>query len=721
MNIADLLALDRDDQSAVILSKIDAWRKERRRNAARDWTPPAGAPDEPARFQDYRLQFGTPKEAAAAGVIVPARDGTAAMDLHELRRYLPQRMAALLDMRQRAQTINLIMIPAGGGKTHAAVHAVQTLAAQGKRVLWAAQRHDVWGDLLAIPGFDPRLWYQWLSMNAEIDENVTACRLYDDGMGQWLHKGYPAGQLCWQVCSADGHMKNECPYRTQAPRARARAVVFAMHNHLTTGLDAGSFDACVIDECPLGAFVQERLIPVSGVNVGGVSPAVSDLTRRIKWHCEKLEESQTLKGRPLFDAIGRELENVYIVDEVLSQSMPDIPRLYSLADIDSAPYWYVADMLRLADAEYNAWLAGWERWESRIWLSTAGLHMLERSDAWADLPHNIMILDATGTSELYESLFPAATVERQRPRIKRAGRFHQVTCRLNGHTQLQSARSAKDILNATKAIVAWHGYERPGVICHKKTRPIFEAEYGESSVLHFGALRGTNVLRDVDALFVCGTPSPPPESILRLAVALSDDISPLARFEDERGFPVLYHHQALKAYQLRDADRLAWRPVGGYWQHPTLHAVHAQHRAAEMVQAIFRARPLDNQADVFIFSSIPLDLIELDSIQDTPRPLCGGLDQPGWVSWRDWVAIAPYLAAMYEAGQAFGYRDLADWLVRDLPADKRHEAHKKALARMQRGQWLEKIVNALGGTIETMARPGGRGRPGKAVFTGGNY
>lgn len=718
MNIADFITLDREGQREIILAKINAWRTERARNAARDWKTSPDTPPEPARFQDYRLQRGTPKEAAEAGVIVPPRDNTPALDLDALRRYLPDRIAALLRQRHKSQMINLVMIPAGGGKTHAAVQAAQTLAREGKRVLWAAQRHDAWTDLLAIPEFDISLWYRWLSMHHEISDDEIACMLFYDGMAQWLNKGYPAGQLCWQLCSAGGYMQSECPYRTQSMRAMAKPLVFAMHNHLITGLDAGSFDAVVIDECPLSAYVQERLIPVAGVNIGGVSPAVSTLTQRIKWNCEKLDEGETLKGRALFDAIGRELENVYVIDEILSQDMPDIPRLHSLEDINYVPYWYIADFLRLADAEMNAWLAGWESWESRVWLGHDGLHMLECAESWAELPYNALVLDATGTVELYNQLYPESTVVEQRPRISRAGKFYQIANRLNGHTQLQQSRASKDLLRATQAIIAWHDYERPGIICHKRIRSIFEDEYGESAVLHFGALRGTNALKDVDVLFICGTPSPPPVSVFRLAVALSGDISPISRGEDENGFPILYHHHALRAFSLVDPDKLAWRPVGGYWQHPTLQAVHAQHRTAEMIQAIYRARPLDNPADVYIFSSVPLTGIELDDIFDTPRGACGGLEESGWISWRDWVAIVPFLVTRYQNAQPFGYRDIADWLVRELPEEKQYEAHKRILRRTRDNGWLEKIVSILGGNIEQMIRPAGRGRPSKGINPG---
>lgn len=683
--------LFRSEEAA--LAAVERLRQERARNAARDWSTP-DEPDMPPDRPDFRLQWSSATELERLGIPVP-QTNSAEMDIDAFRRFFPQRLEMLMRTSVEGRTVHLMKVPAGAGKTYAAVHAAQAVAADGRRVLWLSPRHDGMANIQAsIPGYRHADWHYWLSMNTIInpDTEERACRLYESAMALWLAKGYPAGKLCYQLCP---DWIRECPFRQQCGQARRRGVVFARHQHLVYGVDAGAFDALVVDENPIGVMVGERCIPATNINVGGVF--LSGLLEKLAGVAAK---GRAVKGKKLLDIIGDDLAGVYGVLDVYGNVLPEVPRVSSIGDVQAAPYWYVFDFLRLIDQEFMAWANGWARWEPRVYVDGQGLHLVERADVWPDAPYNMTILDATAHEGLYGRMFPGAKVVPFSPAVKRVGRVHQVVNRTNSTTDMTGKSThARDALLTVRAIVALHEYARVGVVCHKGAREVFEA--AGFDVLHFGALRGENRFQALDALFVVGAPSPPGAEVRRIAVALVGDIAPLAESR---------HTVERRAFAVRGHEDYPHRPVGGFWGNDAMSAVHEQYRTREMHQAIFRARPLTNDCDVWLLSAVPIDGLVLDSVCDDPRGALRGSTELGWIGWQDWARLVPFLVMCYRRGEVFGYDDIAEGLS-DNPKGRR-----KIAARARAGQWLEKISAAWGGHIDRVVIPGKRGRQPTKVF-----
>ncbi len=614
------------DEIARVLREL---RQLRTAAEAADWTVPP-EPEWLDPLRQYRLRW-EPVERRLEGE---------PMELETLRMVaIPERIEA--HVAGDGQSILLVRVPAGAGKTYAAVQASQKAGRAGLRVLYCASRHNFFGDLQAIPGFDPGLWYHWLPIRkseGEDDPLPETCR-FANALHVWLRKGYGAFDLCEQLCVADGWLAL-CPYRRQ--RARPERIIFAMHNHLASGLAISDFDLAIVDELPLQAFVSRRLIPTSGLDVGATGP-LGDLIAELAALSGEAQ-GQRVNGRRLFDRIGPVLRDVYAQVELLPDMLPTVPRVSSAAMVKEVPYWYVFDLLRLASPEYDAWRSGWPRWAERVWVSEGGLWLLDRALPWKDLPRRMVVLDATGQPGIYETLF-GREVDVFAPRVKRPGRIYQVTHRLNGINSLVDSEGnatdrARDLVAIASQLTDRHE-GRVAVVTHKRLEALFASRFGEGNVLHFHAVRGTNQLQDVSCLIVAGAPAPTIASVVDLATALSPGRVRSFITLDERG-----HERPLwvtRRLQYLVTDDVVARHGGkapfrgvGLFADPELQTVFEQLREEELVQAIHRARPNVRACEVWLLTSIPTGE-PMDGVWDDPPVAPPGISWPAWTRVQAWL------------------------------------------------------------------------------------
>src|SRR5690606_24508854 len=96
----------------------------------------------------------------------------------------------MMDYAQLVQPQHILLIKAvpGVGKTTAAVRLAEELAAQGRRVLYAAPRHDFIHDLRAIAK-TPQMIYEWLPRQ-EGDQHKPETCCHTEAINRWLHRGY---------------------------------------------------------------------------------------------------------------------------------------------------------------------------------------------------------------------------------------------------------------------------------------------------------------------------------------------------------------------------------------------------------------------------------------------------------------------------------------------------------------------------------------------------
>jgi len=698
---------------------VEELRAQRALLDATDWTIPEPPADGPTHY-DYRLK---PREqsdlkALSKPMTVEMLRNTFNVKLHD---YLGGDSDAAL----------LVAMPPGTGKTHTTVAVAQFLARHGQRGLWAASRHNMFDDLSGFPHFDPSLWYHWTGIQGQ-QNDAPVCK-HADAQRKWSNLGYKSSALCLQLCKHDGYI-GQCPYRQQAKRKEP--LIFGQHQHLVSGLSISNFDFVIVDELPLNAFVNERLIPADGLDVNARGP-LKLLTDALRLACFDAPKMRRISGRELFDRIGLILNEAYAQID-LGIGLPEVPDVYSPDQVHKLPYWYLFDFLRLAQAEHRAWEERWPTWNERVWITRGGLHLLSRSEPWDKLPRKTVVLDATAQPDLYQ-LVLKRDVEVFAPTVERVGKLYQIAGRLNGkHTTLDKGElsdSGRELLDITRRLIAQRGYTKPGFVVWKALATHFQREFGDAAVLTFGGLRGTNALQDVDALFICGTYTPNGFALIDHAVALSDRVEPLFQLgEDGRKIP-LYRY-ADREYRLTPygldsvktqfgSQYNAVTRRTGYYAEPTLDAVHRQLREAELVQALHRARINVRQADAWLLTSTPTDE-PLDGVWNDP-PL-----GPDGIEWRVWLRIEAWLEeqAKRDGQITITYDDLAQVVVPRLRKDKDTNElayHDKGLSSeyMRKNKWLELIAGHLSEDWQleklTVSAKGGRPKTVLVNFSKGGF
>jgi hypothetical protein len=627
--------------SSELALLIEEIRREYQAAQQKRWVLPT--PPEEIDYQNYpHLQWlplsgeepPLPKEETIANV----------------RKGLEQNIRDYLSTEREKPSLLLVRVAPGVGKTHAGVQLAQDRAKAGDTVLWAAQRHDMFEQLSLIPGFDPVFWQHWRPMQLE---PVETCR-YTPYQHVWVKKGYPSFTLCKSLCTFDNHLSH-CPFRRQAHATQP--ICFVMHQHLVLGIGRTAWDWGIIDELPIQAFLSTRHIPRKEMAIQGGKPEVRDFAVRLMDLASGLGEHETLSGKPLMDAIKEVLRQVWYALEKFEDALPFVPRVFQPEDVAKAPYFYLPDLLKILSREWAVYQQGWEKWAERVFLTKDGLDLVGRAREWDSLPDKLICFDATASPTVYEFIFPEREILSYAPVTQGQGKVFQITGRLYGQGTLQAETDCGevgDLIAAIEKLRDIHHYKSIGVVCHKSATARFAECFGESAVLHFYGQRGTNSLQDVDALFICGTPSPSPQSLLTQATALDDQ-----RMEP---FYPQYSYQKLPYLIRPEAAHVAGHPlhypvrlIGGYHGQPALQGLLSQHREYEIVQALHRSRLSIRSTDVWVFSPIPLPDIILDGIFPYP-PIA-----PQGIGWKHWLKMEPWLLREWSIGNGVGRHELASF------------------------------------------------------------
>ncbi len=247
---------------------------------------------------------------------------------------------------------------------------------------------------------------------------------------------------------------------------------------------------------------------------------------------------------------------------------------------------------------------------------------LRRELPGAALADSLLILsDASLTLEEAQRLFPERRWLEVKPnlRIPAAARIIQFTDYNYGKIHLATPQERYKALQRIGELVTQHPGKKIGLISHQSFTSAVRQQFPQIQVGHYYGQRGSNEFADCDVLICFGTPNPNPQELERQAEALYWDqavINPQTLLEP-RTFG-------------QSGDRVLQTRVRAYAD-PRLNEMHRAKREEELLQAIFRARPLSldpqyrknhqlelefsekdlrvqarQEVEIYVFSSLPL-------------------------------------------------------------------------------------------------------------------
>jgi len=513
-------------------------------------------------------------------VDAPAVPSYEAVTVDEARESIWQSMIGYLGTPNPDRVL-LIAAPPGVGKTTLAVRLAEMAAGQGKRVIYAGPRHDLFPELQALSA-RPGDWYEWLPrQDGVFSGGVRTCE-YTEAMATILHRGYSGIRGCTRYC---GHryISKECVWHGQ--RGVKQPIIYGQHQHVWGGHPL-EFDLAIGDESPLSAFMHRWNIPSQWIypKLLPASDAVAPVIRQLK---QLAEEEIVASGPELLELLGG-AENVRArLSEipVLDDEVYGAP-----GDAQGNDYLHLLPLCRLLCAEAVACLAG-QRYPHRVGLTGKGLFLLLRRQVNEQFPQHLIWLDATANSRIYEQL-TGRSVERVAPRIRIQGRVHQVIDRSYGKARTE------EYLPELQAIVRRIAskYTHPAIISHKA---FVSKLHPDLPIGHYYAERGTNEFRSCDALIVIGVPQPSRDNLQAIAAMVFS-----GRME---AFDTQWAMKDVKfVYQDHEGNGLAF-PVAGFWKDDDLNSLLWQTREAEIIHAVHRVRPIIQDADVWMVHNLPIE------------------------------------------------------------------------------------------------------------------
>jgi hypothetical protein len=508
----------------------------------------------------------------------------------------------------------LIAAPAGLGKTTLAVETAERHAAGGGRVLYLGPRRDFYDDLAPLQQF-PQWWYSWQPRTIGQGQGIGQTCRYAPQMASWLSRGYPAIHFCGnpRICGWP-YIHQTCPWHAQA--RRSEPIIFGQYEHLTLGhplLDQTSL--LIGDELPLRAFLSRWHIPPAFL----VPAEMLDSERRtLMQTLRRLCDTPAPDGAPwggpaLLAELGGAAHVASACADVPAAEL-EPPDLRHADAAEQAPYGHLFATLRLLRREAELAQQGRD-YLHRIRVDRDGLTLLLRRTP-RHMPMHSIWLDATASAPIYQQLL-GRPVQVVQPDVRLRGRVYQVWASLNTKTDLERIDAAPKQHHIDKQVAAIlaRGYQRPAFATYKGQKLRYAKD---ADAVHFHGARGTNRLQGCDCLIVIGTPQPASDDLITSATMLYGD----------RDAPF----QAVWSTRDRPYAGQPWAyPASGFWDDPDLQHLLEQHREAELIQTLHRARPLREPVDVWLLTNLPLpgvpvDLVSLHALFQAPD----GVDPYRW-------------------------------------------------------------------------------------------
>jgi hypothetical protein len=197
-----------------------------------------------------------------------------------------------------------------------------------------------------------------------------------------------------------------------------------------------------------------------------------------------------------------------------------------------------------------------------------------------------------------------------------------------GKTALQDPALREEALAAIDEVLQHYPrQENVGLITHQSFEPFVKKRFPRLKTGHYYGQRGSNEFAQLEGLLVFGTPSPNPQGLLQQAEALFYHQPPLARA------------QYLERRTLTMQSGPDWSMAVRTYQDPRLQGLLRSKREDELVQALYRVRPLSVQPSVqqelfppegvpatrldcriHVFSNLPLEGLKVTRLIERATP-----------------------------------------------------------------------------------------------------
>lgn len=573
-----------------------------------------------------------------------------AVSVEQVRQDLPKK---LWDFIRSDKELLIVGVGAGVGKSHAAVQVLQEYAATGKRALWMAPRHDLFGTMSKYPHFRPHDWHHWMPMSWLADTPEAYCIKHKFQLA-WREAGHKSIDLCKQICPL--HIK-DCLFRKQADSDKK--LVFAMHQHLNFGVPF-DFDLALIDENPINAIIKERLIKRDNLLIDDLIPGLKPLAQKLHMLCVG---GAVLQGYQLIDMLKDELKIAFSWIDASQDIQGQAPRIFDENQVFDLPVWYWGDLLPLLWKEHQAYLNGWTEWNPRVKTGRDGVQLLDRHKLWDKLPRKVILLDATGDEALYRHVFSDWKIDTYKPHTPPKGKVMQITNRSYGSPA--EGDKTDDLIQTIQHLRRKHKYKKVGIVCHKGRQADIKTAIRDAHTLYFYNLRGSNALEGLDALFVAGTPTPNQHAMIRQAIAITGEMTPLGSINERGFFEAEWSHQ-MRPYRVKNTQKTPYRMIGGYPTNPVLESFLRQYREGEIEQALHRLRIATHRADVWLLNPIPMETLMIDNLYERPPidPQMTYQKRDGsltvaFIPWLQWLKLSPVLDKHWQDGTPIGVNEMA--------------------------------------------------------------
>jgi len=495
-----------------------------------------------------------------------------------------------------------------------------------------------------------------------VEENLLECP-HSDAIAEAQSKGMPYFKRFCAPCD----QCEDCPYHANKKAAETAKIVIAQQAHIPfiTRSKLMNNRIAIYDECPAThlrtriKFTEDKIISFAGLLDGFAATGEADAK--------------------VMDAVREVISKILAIQPGQSQTMSDPGAVLYNGDA------FKAKFNKFLDEHHSGWnllpdVLDIARMQRFVRCSMIGVNKLW----WAIRPNlppisqPAIVLDATGSRELYEELFfrrnvvlwpenPSGYRPKSEVTVFVDGAYCQSSLWDTTGEEPRPSKTFNGIMEHVEKAVAFHktDHSSVGVVTLKKLVGAVLKKFPGAkpqNVLHYGNLRGRNELKSCSLVFVIGCQPPDLLSVAETAVAIGQlDAEPktlIGDLEQQREYAQVAGGEfETQQFAFRNKYmKLAWEVMV----------------TAEVAQAVGRARVHEDRniiQHVFVFSNIDTGMPATHVLTRSQHLRAMGYSPP--LRADDVYTAVMELAAV---GVTFGFKEIAERVGVEVRALRNYRA-----------------------------------------------